>query len=595
MLKLDPEESQRPKPSANAKPLPEHLKENDASLDISNRTDGVPEVGDPFLDPNAEQKWAEFHTAPDVLQKVAKVDLNNKDRLFFYLGKSSTEARAQFTDDLSNPVHNPKSNFLDTVKPPPPVYPQYQQYQQYQQRPYQTAYPIKPAPISVPPRTPTQPQIRPYQYKPKETMMTSFRAPAYNPDTRKNPNSPVAHQPNVTYDHRSAGSPYGYPTQQPGYHTHRQPQGGYIPYAPPHHAYSGQAKSPSTGGAQHFSNVQHYGQPAAAPQGVQPNPNVLPPLPFSQSQGPVPRPVYSPTDGPHVSQPQSYPGGAPVSNVLSAPTGTSRASMYANCHSSLPTQPPPSQSDYLAYVTKYPYLKNAFLRRAKTYISPYSPNGGFTSEWAPQIPHNTNGPPNTMNPARPGGQLTPGVPVAYGGPPNQPVPRPTPQFQSPDAFRQDLNKAPRPLSGAPKWETMLKSLNNTAGGVSAPTNVSHSPLPTLAPAPTGRPTSITPLPALAPTPVPPASNDMQQPTTRTSPSVIDPALRSHTPTLPEQDAVVQPSLALPSESSKPDTPQRPEVSPISDHGDAKPASVTSAAPQATLAPVHSGETWRYAQ
>ena len=107
VLKLDPEESQRPKPSANAKPLPDHLKENDASLDISNRTDGVPEMGDPFLDPNAEQKWAEFNTAPEVLQKLAKVDTNNRDRFFFYLGKSSTEARAQFTDDPSNPVHVP--------------------------------------------------------------------------------------------------------------------------------------------------------------------------------------------------------------------------------------------------------------------------------------------------------------------------------------------------------------------------------------------------------------------------------------------------------------------------------------------------------
>ena len=404
--------------------------------------------------------------------------------------------------------------------------------------------------------------------------MTSFRAPAYNPDTRKNPNSPVAHQPNVTYDHRSAGSPYGQPAQQPGYHSHRQPQGGYVPYAPPHHPYSNQAKSPSTSGPPHLTNAHHYAQ--SVPQGIQSNPNVLPPLPFSQSQGPVPRPVYSPTSGPHAPRPQSYAGSAPGSNILSAPTGTSRASMYANCHSSLPTQPPSSQADYLAYVTKYPYLKNAFLRRAKTYISPYSPNGGFTAEWAPQIPSATHGAPNTNPSVRPGVQLTPGVPMSYGGPPNIPVSRPTPQFQSPDAFRQDLNKAPRPLSGAPKWETMLKNLGNTAGGAPAPTNVSNSPLHTLAPAPNGRPTSVAPQPALAPTPVPRPSNDSQPPTKSTSLSVIDPALQSHTPPLPPRSTVARPIPTPPGESDKPDTPQRPEVSPISEDGDENSISGTTA-------------------
>jgi hypothetical protein len=165
LLKLDPEESQRPKPSANAKPLPEHLKENDASLDMSNRTDGVPEMGDPFLDPNSEHKWAEFNTAPAVTRRCAKVDLGKENRLWFYLGKTSTEARPQYTENITRPQHNPKSNFLDTVRPPPPAI------QTFQHRTYPATYPIKPAPLAMPPRTPVQESMRPYAYKPKESMI----------------------------------------------------------------------------------------------------------------------------------------------------------------------------------------------------------------------------------------------------------------------------------------------------------------------------------------------------------------------------------------------------------------------------------------
>lgn len=588
VLKLAPEDSQRPKPSANAKPLPDHLKENDASLDISNRTDGVPEIGDPFHDPNSDQKWAEFNTAPEVVRKVSKVDFSQAERLWYYLGKNSTEARPQYTHDLSKRVHNPKSNFLDTVKPPPPVIPHYQ----YQQRSYPATYPIKPASISVPPRTPTQQQPKPYQYKPKESMMTTFRAPAYNPDTRKNPNSPVAHQPNVTYDHRAAGSPYGHSALQPTYHSSRPSQGGYIPYAPPQ-PYSTNAKSPSIGGPSPVAGIHHYAPPGSS-HVLPTNPYQMPPVPYAQSQGPVPRPVYGPPTGPHASHPQTYHGGAPA---MSNPTGTSKPPMYATMHSSLSTQPPSSQVEYLAYVTKYPYLKNAFLRRAKTYISPYSPNGGFTPEWAPKIPSAPNSAPNMMPPVRPGGQSSPGLGLSFGGPitSNLPMPRPTAQFQSPDAFRQDLNKAPRPLSGAPKWETMLKHLGTTGGPPAQTTSTgSNSPQSALAPAPaSGRtPSSGGPPPALAPSPIAPPTPSTSQQAPKPASPAIDPALQSHTPPLPSPSTVAQPLPSPPDE--KPETPQRPEYSPISDDGESKEVPAPSA-PSHEKTPVHAGETWRYTQ
>jgi len=89
-----------------------------------NRTDGVPEMGDPFHDPNSGQKWAEFNTAVEVHHpSQAKVDLSKENQLWYYLGKTSTEARAQYTEDLAQTRYNTKSNFLDTVNPVPQIPP----------------------------------------------------------------------------------------------------------------------------------------------------------------------------------------------------------------------------------------------------------------------------------------------------------------------------------------------------------------------------------------------------------------------------------------------------------------------------------------
>ncbi len=56
----------------------------------------------------------------------AKVELDEPGRLWHYIGKPSTDSKAQYTDDPSNPVHNPQSDFLDALAkstslvPPPP-------------------------------------------------------------------------------------------------------------------------------------------------------------------------------------------------------------------------------------------------------------------------------------------------------------------------------------------------------------------------------------------------------------------------------------------------------------------------------------------
>jgi hypothetical protein len=91
-------------------------------LSVANRKDGVPEIGDPFHDPIAGQKWAEFHkaTTAEIHNPVQRiVNMHQSERVWYYLGKTSTEARAQYTHEPRIHTHNPRSVFLDTVKPAP--------------------------------------------------------------------------------------------------------------------------------------------------------------------------------------------------------------------------------------------------------------------------------------------------------------------------------------------------------------------------------------------------------------------------------------------------------------------------------------------
>lgn len=570
LLALDPAESERPKPSANAKPLPQHLKENDASLAITNRTDGVPQLGDSFHDPNSTQKWAEFHTAEEVLQKFAKVNLSKPNQLWYYLGKTSTEARPQYTENPTNKTHNPNSIFLDTVKPAPlPIAP-------IERRPYPASFPMKPGAVAIP-RTPIQPRIephilphnqqhhvqqngRPYQYKPR--VETTYRAPVYNysPDSRKNPNSPVGHQPNVVYDHRATAPQYGHPPYQNSYHSHRPPQ-AFHHYAPPQASQVSQAsqaafagpKPPSASGPL-LNGISQYAPASSANSATSSN-QTLPPYPYyqpppsntsrqlpqfppSQPENQNPRPVYSP-HAQHTPQSHgSVRSAAPLANILSKPPPrTSNTPMYA----------PLPPTEYLAHVMKYPYLKNAFLRRAKTYISPYSPDGGFTPDWMPKP---ANGP--TAGASRPPMPPNPNVPTQglRGPPPSLPPPgRPMPQFQSPDAFQRDMAKAPAFQEGMPKWESMMKQLASSRGPA-APNN-----------------------PALDP-----------RLDSRIDP-MLDPRLAA--PLLPGgMPKSYVPPLPPPNDMRHMPSPKRPEYSPISDDGNGR---TTPLQPSQ----IHAGETWRY--
>lgn len=97
------------------KPLPAHLARKPAARKDASAT--LPLPGTPFCDAKYPYQWAEFESvelrdhAPPV-----KVDLEKREQIWYYLGESSTECRAQYTHNPSVKIHNPRANFLDGIK-----------------------------------------------------------------------------------------------------------------------------------------------------------------------------------------------------------------------------------------------------------------------------------------------------------------------------------------------------------------------------------------------------------------------------------------------------------------------------------------------
>ncbi|THC96326.1 hypothetical protein EYZ11_004185 [Aspergillus tanneri] len=103
--------------AAGTKPLPAHLaRKPEGRKELES---AVPVAGNPFGDGRSPYQWAEFETVDTANPRApppCKVDLDRNDQIWYYLGSSSTECRAQYTHNPSVRVHNPRSNFLDSVK-----------------------------------------------------------------------------------------------------------------------------------------------------------------------------------------------------------------------------------------------------------------------------------------------------------------------------------------------------------------------------------------------------------------------------------------------------------------------------------------------
>ena len=126
VLFIDPTKSCLQKPSASALPLPDHLKGK--TLSAEGAGDRNPMAGDEFVvTDKMKYEWAEFATATPFENPLQKsVDLNKEKKLWNYIGKISTDSKAQYNTDPSKKLHDPASDFLRAVEPrrvsmaPPP-------------------------------------------------------------------------------------------------------------------------------------------------------------------------------------------------------------------------------------------------------------------------------------------------------------------------------------------------------------------------------------------------------------------------------------------------------------------------------------------
>jgi len=463
LLVLDEKDSLRPRPSADAKPLPEHLT-NSNSVNASNRIDGPPEMDEAFHDPNAGQKWAEFNTCSWAESRnpyQAKIDLTKDKRLWYYLGKSSTEARAQYTEDLSKQRHNPDSNFLDTVKPAP--------------RPV-AAPPPRP---SFPATYPTGANVhalngamanarrlqslqssqvpdRPYEYKPKMgTSPTEVK--------HESPYGAVPVPPNPYRDQYKPVNNYSsVPAQRSGYQDKYAYTGYYNPTTTQYQAPKSNAAryGLSEEGQAKYKLPEHATQAAEVDLRVGKSESSYarssqpqqPTYPVNQGQGgQYQYPAYHSHTTPTA---QSRPNVAPVANMLASPMSPigpgeqarrPSAQMLPSPSSSTSSSTYASRLDpYISLVQQMPYLRNSWLRRPKHYESPYA-TAGFNGQYLAML---TRRPPASNGSGRPPSASGPAPPATMYHPQDQAQPRSTSSgqrfpyqsvHQSKQDFRQQLS------------------------------------------------------------------------------------------------------------------------------------------------------------
>ena len=115
LLILDPLKSQRAIPSPDAKPMPAEMKRNTRTTAEAPPNADDPKPNESFCDANTIYKWSEFTTCkPFKNADQVKIEIYKPEKLWFYLGRSSTEAKAQYTHDLAVKKNNVKAVYLDT-------------------------------------------------------------------------------------------------------------------------------------------------------------------------------------------------------------------------------------------------------------------------------------------------------------------------------------------------------------------------------------------------------------------------------------------------------------------------------------------------
>ena len=379
----------------------------------------------------------------------AKVVLDKPEQLWYYLGKTSTEARPQYTHDPAKNTYNPKSSFLDSVKPPPaPVSPTSQRKTGYSigyaslplAPQYNSTYPGRPNyPVYTPQRpvpSPTQ-GPKPYQYKPKV-------------DVKQIPPYPYGQQVdqwlgqtgslNQEHQRRQSASGTTSTTAAAGASGLTQiPIARMTPVTTSLDAgFTTHTGSPR--GTQASVRPPHYGQPRDS-SFLQSYMGQI----GEQSQNGAKLDNSPPCSNYYEKIERRYSLQQPMEQryaYLASPPSTTAA---VNPALAKPTSSVEVRLDHLRKYEQYPYLRNAYLRRPRAYVSPYEPaitgRPKFSVEWQEHMVKtngNINASLGTSAILRP--LLIP-KPAAEG--PEQPgrqLYSRVPQYQTAQQFQQEVSK-----------------------------------------------------------------------------------------------------------------------------------------------------------
>ena len=422
LLVFDQINSQLPLPSEGAKPLPAELAHKSRTTAEDPAINEGPKANELFCDSTA-YRWEEFETRKAFSNTAqVKIDLSKPKHLWFYLGKYSTEAKAQYTGDINQPHNDPTGNFLETVRVASAA--AAAAVAAAQRKSISATYPSTAGQNSMnPPRTNFQhhqssgqaymqakspgPKDRPYTGKyavqnPVQTNYSYKSSVGYNVD-----NESLRNQRAFTYA-SSMQTPYpNYSSPAQQYPNYRAPQASMASVAPMASMVSAQSKMPQV-----FQGTPQY-RPEVATAG--------PSYPNSTHNFQRPAPYQSPQSrleqqqqGRHPQQPQSlnrsnslqtqFQGPqAPVANMMGngvkAETPAINDNIFsrqssvtqplsATSHPPTPTVPPVPVIEtkgvsHLKISEKYVYLHDAEKARPKVYQSPYAAEGGFTAAYLP--------------------------------------------------------------------------------------------------------------------------------------------------------------------------------------------------------------------
>ncbi|KAI0550413.1 hypothetical protein F4679DRAFT_573008 [Xylaria curta] len=199
LLLPDPADFHLPHASQNAVPMPTSRKAKDLINATRKRIEEPPRPEEPFVEGGFV--WAEFnHHDLEVNKVQAKVDLSKENQIWYYLGRNSTDARPQYTEDPRKKQHN--------FPPPPPP-----------RKSYGSTF-------SIHNTTPAPKTEKPYQYKPRDPFVPKpslYTAQQFEPKP----------SPSTTFFHHTP------PTNRPSFSTSSQstPIPSPLPYYTFQHSY----------------------------------------------------------------------------------------------------------------------------------------------------------------------------------------------------------------------------------------------------------------------------------------------------------------------------------------------------------------------